>query len=106
MTDWSDDPAAKLWLRHCVDELAPKIGGSAVTISVVPDGEGDAKFWVELGASIMLDKPIIAVAFDRRSVPRKLRLVADEVVICPHGADAQSSERVRAAVARVIRRNP
>lgn len=83
----------------------PKIGGSAVTLSVVPDGEGDAKYWVELGASIMLDKPMIVVAFDRRSIPRKLRLVADEIVYLPRGVNPEASEALVAAMERTTRRH-
>lgn len=104
MSDWADDPLAKRWLRRCVDELAPKISASAFTVSIVPSDEGDAKFWVELGASIMLDKPIIAVCFDHRSVPRKLRYVADEIVYCPVGVGPDSSEAVSRAIERVMRK--
>lgn len=67
--------------------------------------KGTRKYWVELGATIMLDKPIIVVAFDRRSVPRKLRLVADEIVYLRDGVNAEASEAVRAAIERVLRRN-
>jgi hypothetical protein len=60
--------------------MLPKLIDSAIMLSLVPDTNGDVKFWVELGAAIMYDKPIVAVVTPGRVVPRKLREVADEVV--------------------------
>jgi hypothetical protein len=83
--------------------MLPKLAGSAVTISLVPqDREGDVKFWVELGASIMLDKPLIAVLLGDAPCPRKLALVADEIVRCPNGIDPASSEELAVALKRVL----
>jgi hypothetical protein len=100
------EPNTQRWVRHVLDDMAPKLAGSAATISLVPDsngpGEGDVKFWVELGAAIMLDKPIIAVTFDGRTVPERLRRVADEVVELTGGVSAESSEELAAAIQRVV----
>jgi hypothetical protein len=97
------DPHAKRWVRHVIDEMAPKLENSAVSISLVPeDREGDVKFWVELGAAIMMNKPIIAVAFGDKPVPAKLALVADEIVRAPNGIDPDSSEDLTAAIHRVL----
>jgi hypothetical protein len=97
------DPHAKRWVRHVIDEMAPKLEDSAVSISLVPeDREGDVKFWVELGAAIMMNKPIIAVAFGDKPVPAKLALVADEIVRAPNGIDPDSSEDLTAAIHRVL----
>lgn len=74
------DPDVKAWMALAAEELVPKIDGSDATISLVPDGEGDIKFAVELGLSIMMDKPILAVVFDGRELPPKLLAVADGVV--------------------------
>jgi hypothetical protein len=62
--------------------LVPKLKESATCVTILPpEGyELDAKFCVELGAMIMLDKPIIAVVTPGESVPPKLALVADHVV--------------------------
>lgn len=101
-----DDPTAKRWARHVLDEMVPKMKGSAAVCSIVPDGEGDVKFWVELGAMIMLNKPIVIVAFDDRQIPEKLRLVADEVVICPNGVNPAASKDLAAAINRLAARTP
>ena len=66
--------------EQCITELVPKIDGSAMTISLVPKGSSDVKFAVELGFSIMLDKPIIAVIQPGMKVPGKLLAVADAIV--------------------------
>lgn len=82
MTD--DDPfTGKEWLEYAdraISELVPKIRDSAVTVSLVPKGQTDVKFAVELGFSIMLDKPIIAVVLPGTKVPSKMVAVADEIV--------------------------
>jgi hypothetical protein len=97
------EPTSKAWIRHVVDEMVPKLAGSAAVISIVPaDGELDIKFCVELGASIMLDKPIIATVFGDRPVPPKLLAIADEVVRLPEGVGPESSRELAAALRRVI----
>jgi hypothetical protein len=60
------------------------------------------KFAVELGFSIMLDKPIIAVVAPGTQVPGKLVAVADEIV---EGVPGQPGfeERFHAALARVLK---
>lgn len=98
------DPTAKRWVRSVLDDMAPKMAGSALVASLVPDGDGDVKFWVELGASIMMDKPIIAVVLGDREVPPKLALIADEVVRCPEGVDPAASDELQAAMKRVLAR--
>jgi hypothetical protein len=81
MADYTDDPAWKAFADHAKKEMLPLLAGSACTISLCPsDSEGDAKFWVELGASIMLDKPIIVVAEPGRVIPHRLSRVADDVI--------------------------
>lgn len=61
--------------------LVPRLEGSAVCISLVPpDQKVDAKFCLELGVMIMLDKPIIAVRTGDAEIPPKLRQIAEVVV--------------------------
>lgn len=63
---------------------------SAMCVSLVPhDGATDAKFAVELGYAIMLDKPIIAVVPPGRTVPDGLRRVAYAVVEADMGAEGR-----------------
>ena len=74
------DPDWRAYVTHVEAELIPKIQESGMTISLVPKGETDVKFAIELGLSIMLNKPIMAVVQAGSEVPAKLSLVADEIV--------------------------
>lgn len=105
MEDWTKDPNAKLWVQHVLEDMKPKMESSALVCQIVPDDDvADAKFWVELGASIMMDKPIVAVAFEGRSVPKKLRMIADEIVILPEGMNPDSAVELQEAFERVLKR--
>lgn len=88
MPDWIDsldDEERKEWDRfveHFRRDALEKIAGSSATISIVPSGDDlDVKFALELGAAIMLDKPILAIARSEEDVPAKLRQVVDEVIV-------------------------
>jgi hypothetical protein len=84
MSERAEEPEVAEWFDHVLRDMVPMLEQSAVALSLVPEsGEythGDAKFWVELGASLMMDKPLLVVAFDDRELPAKLLAVADEVV--------------------------
>lgn len=100
-----NEPTAKAWVRHVLEEMVPKLRGSALVCSMVPTSpEGDVKFWVELGASIMMDKPIVAVVLGDVAVSTKLVAVADEVVRCPRGAGPEAAAEIQAAITRVVER--
>jgi nucleoside 2-deoxyribosyltransferase len=94
--DWLDDPDARAWARRVRKELVPMIRDSTVTISLVPTGDADVKFAVELGMAIMLGKPIILVVAPGTQVPDKLVLVADEIV------ERGDEHHLRDAIERVI----
>lgn len=102
--DLWNDPTMKEWVADARENLIPKIEGSDATISLVPDGEGDIKFAVELGLSIMMDKPIIAVVIDNRKLPDKLVQVADTIVHM-HSRElgtASGQKKIHAAIERIL----
>lgn len=107
MDDFWEEPEAKQWVKKVLTSMAPKVEESALTVSLVPGDahrydEGDVKFWVELGASIMMNKPIIAVVFPGQSVPERLRRVADEIVEVDEEMGPESSDRMQAAMERIL----
>lgn len=105
MADWIDDPEAQEWVKHVLDELVPKLKASSVTVSLVPDGPSDVKFAVELGMSIMLDKPIILAVRPGVQIPDHLRRVADEIVDFSNPANlAEAINRV--VVASITKEQP
>jgi len=86
MTDWIhelDDEQRREWnefVDHFRRDALEKITDSAFVCSLVPEDGFDVKFAVELGAAIMLNKPILAIVQPGADISGKLRLVADEIV--------------------------
>lgn len=103
MSDPWEEPTTKKWVEQVIEGMVPKMESSALVLSLVPnDRKGDVKFWVELGASICMDKPIIAIVIGDRPLPPKLELIADEVVYLEEGVNVQASEELAAAIKRVV----
>lgn len=95
----SDDFDDRQFQKVVTEGLVPKVEGSAMFVSICPGTDRiDAKFCVELGVAIMLDKPILAIVAPDQEVPYKLREVAEMVVV----ADITTDEG-RRLVAQAIR---
>jgi len=99
-----NDPDFIKWKKDVQENLIPRIDNSAVTISLMPNGAPDVKYAVELGLSIMLDKPIIIAVQPGGKIPLKLAKVADEIVEIDLSQSAVSALRVQEAMNRVIKR--
>jgi hypothetical protein len=95
--DMRNTPEFREWEAEVQESLIPKIENSAATVSLVPRGETDVKFALELGLSIMLNKPILAVVHPTSKVPERLRRVADEIVVADLET-AAGQKTVRAAL--------
>lgn len=98
-----ETPEAREWAQRVRTELVPKLRESALTVSLVPRGDSDVKFAVELGMSIMLDKPIIAVVAPGAKVPDKLVQVAD-LIVEGDVTDPGFGGRIQAAVSKILAR--
>lgn len=102
----TDDPYAsdefRAWAKDVRAHLLPKLSESALSLTLVPTGETDLKFAIELGLSIMLDKPIIAVVQPGTKVPERLVRVADEIVEARLGGTAEESDQARLKVQAAI----
>jgi hypothetical protein len=98
MADYKKDPEFIAWVERTKRDLVPMLEQSSVTVSIVPEGETDVKYAVELGLSIMMDKPIILVVSPGTKVPAKLALVADSIV----EADWKNVEKTREAIGAAI----
>lgn len=76
MSDAFDKYAA-----HFLKDVYGNLRDSSLFVSLCPDKDGlDVKFCTELGAAIMLDKPIIAFAPEGRECPVGLLRIAHAVV--------------------------
>lgn len=97
-----DTPEWKKFAAGVNARLLPMITNSAMTLSLVPEnGQADVKFAVELGLSIMLDKPIIAVVAPGTRVPDHLVRVADRIVEADMSnlrGEEQARRRIMAAI--------
>jgi hypothetical protein len=93
--------------RFRADAVA-KIADSAFTMSLVPGGTDldsfDVKFALELGASIMLNKPIVALAVDGREVPPGLERIAHAVIRLDGDLDTKAGQlEAQAKIADVMK---
>lgn len=99
-----DDPQARRWARNVLDDMVPKLRESAISLSIVPDNlaEGDVKYAVELGFSMMLDKPIILLVQPGMQVPGKMLAVADAVVEFDPDDRAGTQHRLEIAMTDIV----
>lgn len=98
MSDLTDDPVFREWAARVRAHVLPRLDASALSVSLVPTGETDIKFAVELGLSIMLDKPIIAVVQPGSKVPERLVRVADRIVEADLSPGGEGARKVQAAI--------
>jgi hypothetical protein len=107
VSDWLeelDDGEQAEWDRfvaHVRRDALAKMTDSAFVASIVPSGETDIKFAVELGLSIMLDKPVLAIVQPGAPVPERLRRVADVLVEADLDTEA-GREKVQAAMDQMV----
>ena len=100
-----DDPEVKAWLDSSGDVLYKKIGGSAVVMTMAPmDGKPDPKIALELGYSILLNKPMIAVVLPGSKPPSpKLQRVVDAVIVLDGPIDSPAvAEKVNEAIQEML----
>lgn len=97
-----EDPDYRAWEQRVRSVLVPMLEDSSATVSLVPRGETDVKFAVELGLSIMLDKPIIALVSPGSGIPSGLARVASEIVEVDLSGDPDGAQRsIQGALTRV-----
>ena len=98
-----EDPRWLAYADRVRRELAPKVRESAVAVSVFT-GEIDPKLAIETGYMVLMDKPIIVSVTPGAKVPRKLAMVADEIVEANPNNPSEAVGRLNAAIARVLKK--
>jgi len=101
VSDIADDPEFKAWAEQVRLHALPALRDSALSLNLVPTGDTDIKFAVELGMAIMLDKPIIAIVQPGTKVPERLIRVADHILDVDLDAP-DASQRVQQAISKVM----
>lgn len=103
MTDMWDEPGYEEWEARVRDRVVPMLADTAVTVGLLPSGEIDIKFAVELGLSIMLEKPIIALVQPGMHIPNGLANVAAEIVEVDIAHDSDAAQRsITEAIGRIL----
>jgi hypothetical protein len=100
--DYTQDPEYIAWAKEVRKTLIPKMADSDAIISLVPTGQPDVKFSVELGLSIMLDKPIVVAVQPGAKIPPKLAKIADAIVEVDMDNPASAQRRIGEAVQRIM----
>lgn len=85
-TDPRDPFQTVEWERyaaHARATLIPMLEDSAVGLILTSRGEPDVKQSLEIGMMVLMDKPILIIADPGQEIPKKLRLIADSIVLGP-----------------------
>lgn len=99
------------FVRHTREDTIEAMAASAYVTTFVPaaDAEPDVQFAVEVGLTLLLDKPLILLAVPGRPIPERLRRAADEIVVLEHDLDTEAGRhearrRLEAAMRRLDNR--
>lgn len=74
-----DTPEGRAWQEDVRANMLPKLAESAASLTLYTGGM-DLKLAVELGAAILLDKPIMIVVAPGVKVPEHLVRAADKII--------------------------
>lgn len=100
VSDPLDHPEARLFLKRANEKLLPMIKGSALTVGMW-SGDPDPKQAIEMGYSVLLDKPIIIVVMNGVHVPEKVVKIADAIIEWTEDQEVLAA-RINETVERVL----
>jgi hypothetical protein len=83
------------------NRLIPILKNSAFQIGIY-DGRISAHFCLEIGAAVLLDKPILLVALRGCDIPLNLLKVAKEIIYANRLNDPGVEEQLKGALSRVV----
>jgi hypothetical protein len=77
-----DSDGFRSWTDDMRKRLIPKMRDSASVLMIAPRMEGkfDIEFALQIGAAVMLEKPLILLVDRNRNIPPKLRALADRII--------------------------
>lgn len=81
--DWRNDPSWKRFERDMRTDMIPKMKDSASVLVIAPDlssQDFDVVFALQIGASVLLEKPLVVVVDGSRVLPPKLERLADRII--------------------------
>jgi hypothetical protein len=77
-----DSNQFRSWADTMRTRLIPEMRDSANVLMIAPNMSAgfDIEFALQIGASILLEKPLILLVDRKRSIPPKLRAIADRII--------------------------
>jgi hypothetical protein len=95
-----DEVREAAFFAEAREKLYPLMRDSAIYLGISPleNGAPDAKFCLELGMAVMLDKPLVVVAPPGRDIPAGLRRIAHTIVENVDMSNPQDAERLKAVL--------
>lgn len=108
------DPIDPEFARVVNEGMIPMIRESAIVTAIIPPENPDhldINFCIQVGAFVLMDKPLLVLALPGSEISDKLRLIADEIVYIPEagiGSD-EGQTLIQEAIARMgmnIEENP
>lgn len=94
------DQEIERFFKRFERDVMPQVRGSAMTIGIW-DGKADAKMCLEIGASVLMEKPLVVLVTKGAYLPPKLRLLATEIVEVSYPMDEHDKAAIKAALDRV-----
>lgn len=82
-------------------DCLPKLAQSKFVIGICDPENVDGFLLMQLGAAVLLDKPLVIVALKGIWIPARMRELADEVVEIESMKDLAGQERLAQAIRRV-----
>jgi len=98
----SDD--FKRWSADMRRRLIPKMRGSETVLMLAPDlkADFDISFALQIGACILLEKPLILVIHPGKIVPPKLRTIADRIIEIDLDGVTMNDAEIQEAIRRAM----
>lgn len=98
--NWNDEQIAAI--EQMGEESIPRIEASRMVISAIEAGRVDAQMCLQIGAALLLDKPLIVTVFKGSWIPARLRQLADAVIEGDSMQDPEVQEKLQAAIRKVM----
>jgi hypothetical protein len=102
--EWDNSPEGRAYIRDFLKNGLPKIRGSAVSVSVLSSTsmDFDTKQATEIGAILLLGKPLILIVTPGAVVPPGLLRAADTVLSDWEFGSEGAQERLMQAVNELV----
>jgi hypothetical protein len=86
----------KRFEEHVRTETIPKMRDSATVLLIAPsmDSKFDVQFAVQIGAAVLLEKPLLVIAMIGRPVPPKLERIADRIIYTSGVDDPSTKDEI------------